>query len=162
MRLGPFQISSEIESYPNNMNENWQSRLNRVFMGRFEFLSSLKQDPRLINVGRYTIPGELVEAEHRHRSMLRRPGAYNETQAIIAGVPNFSGDQAVLWYRSLDYGEVLAMREMFGTALIISVSALPIAPVYEKYMYSDGPRTATYGRCGFILFPAPIKQGRQV
>ena len=144
------------------MNEDWQSRRNHVFMEKFEFLSPLNRDSRLINVGRYAIPVELVESLHRRRSILSRPGAYNETQEIIGSTPDFSGDPAVLWYRSLDYGEVLAMREMFGTALIISVSALPIAPVYEKYMYSDGPRTATYGRCGFILFPEPIKQGRQV
>lgn len=104
------------------------SRINALFGERTMLLTPLAAEPRLVSLGDFAAPPDLTTRIEHWREILRSPGRYNETQAILAGELDLSTPTIVIPCRTLDYATARAMREAGGAPPVLSVGTIAVCP----------------------------------
>lgn len=104
------------------------SRINALFGERTMLLTPLAAEPRLVPLGDFAAPPDLTTRIAHWREVLRSPGRYNETQAILAGELDLSAPTVAIPYRTLDYATARAMREAGGAPPVLSVGTIAVCP----------------------------------
>jgi hypothetical protein len=86
----------------------------------------LDREPALRGAGAFEPPDALREEIEDHRTILRKRGSPNETQALYIGEIDLEVPPETLEFQTIEYAAVRAIRARGKLATIMSVASLPV------------------------------------
>jgi hypothetical protein len=130
---------------PQTEPRDWIARINRAFAGTVAIHRVVREEPRISIEGAATLSPEEREVAERFRAGFPARGFSNDPHAILSKSPVWSDNPVVFSVRTLDFGDVSALRHVGKQPAVLSGLALCFCEAtQELLLHRRAEDSATY------------------